>query len=206
MVLLHKTSLVFACVLATTAVAMDFDEQGLQDYKVGIGQMVEAGKTLEKPAQNKAVAVYNVEVTRLATVKNPDKVFDEETSKRIQSLVTRTEANQNYKDALKAFTGSITDKEYDQTKATLFRGTAAVTLMGLLKGHGIAFPDPSQLGNTPKGHAGFLHVNADVSPEAAPWLVPGSFSLYHFQYVQRKAAHGIVAAQPRPVVAPEEKK
>lgn len=206
MVLLYKTSFVFACVLSTTAVAMDFDEQGLQDYKAGIGQMVEAGKTLEQCDKNKAVALYNAEATRLATVQNPNKVFDESTYSRIKTLTDSAQTGKQYQDALKAFVDSVTDKEYEQARANAFRGTAARITMGLLKERGVAFPDPSQLGNTPKGHAGFLHVNADVSPEAAPWLVPGSFSLYHSQYVQRKAAHGTVAAQPRPVVAPEEKK
>lgn len=206
MVLFHKTSLVFVCVLSTTAVAMDFDEQGLKDYKAGIGQMVEAGKTLADVATNKAVALYKAEATRLASIDDSHNIFDDATYTRIKTLVSSTQAYKPYQDDLQDFKSSITDKEYDQTKANQLRGTAARSVMGLLKSRGVAFPDLSQLGNTPKGHAGFLHVNADIAPESAPWLVPGSFSLFYFQYVQRQATRAMVAAQPRPGVASEEKK
>lgn len=205
MMLLHKTSFVFVCCLSTAIVAMDFDDQGLKDYKTGISDMAQASKTLADADTNKAVVLYKAEATRLADIDDAYNIFDDATYTRIKTLVSSTQADKTYQDALQSFKSSITDKKHAQNEANQFRGTAARTVMGLLKSRGVAFPDPSQLGNTPKGHAGFLHVNADVSPEAASWLVPGSFSLFYFQYVQRQATRATVAAQPRQIVACEAK-
>jgi hypothetical protein len=207
MVILRKTAFLMLCFLPTIALSSDatpdvtFDDQGLSDFKKGIEEMVVAGQTLADKDHNKALITYTVASTRIATLKDsdPKKMFDPLTYERVKELVSEITELPVYKAPLGAFERSIKDNTYDQTIATTFRKQAAILTKIALENKGVSFPDNS--GNTPAGHAGFLQVNANISPKAAEYLIPGSFCLYHAQYMQRKTARGATA---RPVAAQAE--
>lgn len=203
MLKLHKMTIVFACFISTTAMAMDieFNWSSLRDYKEGISQMVQDGtENLANADKNQAFTLYKAEEKRLTTIKDSDNVFDADTCARTQTLIDATRSNPAYQDVLRRSIAKVDEcglspfYHFHNEHIDASKEIAAYAIMGLLKERGVVFPTKEQLGSNPKGHEAFLRVNETVSPKAAPWFIPGSFSLLYFRGT---AEREVIAADQR---------
>lgn len=174
---LRKATLA-ACIVSANAAAILLDQQDLAAYKVGISEMVKAGKDLEHAETNQALATYRKEQTRLATFKEPNFGFDSTTANNIDVLVEYTKNSNEYKSAHNALITSMTETTYSEEKAKLLTKAAAVKLKDLLIPMGVRYTDTC--GNNVVGHKAFLEANATITPATAETLIPGSYCLYHF--------------------------
>ncbi len=183
MSLLRKATLV-ACIVSANAAAILLDQQDLAAYKVGISQMVEAGKDLEHADKNQALATYRTEEKRLAAFKEPNFGFDSTTAKNIAVLVQHTKNSNEYRSAHDALITSMTKTTYSEEKAKLLTKAAALKLKDLLTPMGVRYTD--RCGNNVVGHKAFLEANATITQATAETLIPGSYGLFHFMGETRR--------------------
>lgn len=168
----HRMSILSICFISTLVSAAVCDPlEFFPHYTQAIATVVQVGETAVERnnilKENGALAIYHAETKRFPTIKRTEYFFDQQTREKADSLFADVTKHEDYK---KAFTDFICSLESPGRLSTWaawnFQQTSSSLIFKFAKPYGIQPPKSAN------NDLDLLEANADITKEAAAYLVP----------------------------------